>query len=1118
MNQEEQTLSFNKKPPFGSVLDKFHPLSKGLLGFWLLNEPAIAGATAHDLTEQRNGVYSDTFTKDRNLNSNSYFSGNTPDDRVEMGIDAELCNLSGSFTFGCRVYVVDDYRTPFMASYGGSDNTTMLGIGSGNQAFFAVKAGGSQSGPNDSIACPTDRYVDIVGVSDGVTLSLYTDGIFVGSDTYREPSFGSTGFFLGRGTLWSGDDTHFVGWMEYAFVYNRALAPVEVLQIHQNPYQMIKPVLSLELITPPGVFITDFSEYSLGVPDDWTEYWITTTFNLAIVTGGEIGDNLFHFNMTSADNRAACGWDAPGDIVNSEILCKVNKVTGAEDLTLGPGVRLSGGTDENGYALFLDGSANIIKLRRYVAGSGSANLATFSHTIDADEWYWIRFRAEDDNFKAKIWDDGDIEPESWGFDYTDPSPYLTSGASGFVDYRRDGWCDYIAITVDGSTAPLPTLDRFYDNEITIEVDNTKIDSDLTHFPLTLVLNSSAGISGFDATDFFDKLAYTNVDDDFTGINGDFPNIAQWEAESRSTNDAEIQENALHLISTTAINNLVGVSSVFRFAASEDFSFDFDWSMPGATSGNGSAAFISIGGVDDPLLDYVQLARIITGTGAADYLRSQMYIDGALSGSATTTQWDTISPTKVRITRVAGTIKTWYYTTSWILHGTYTHTDIQGEMVLSMVSTCWTDYPDLTFEVDNFTVNSGTIIWPDNTNPNRKKIAITKDDKLTQLYGDMELYDDTNEKAVIHVSREALVLSSTGITTFYLYYDSLQPDNTTYISDSGGVAAQSVWDDNYTFVAHMAQDPSGAAPQIIDSTSNNEDGTSVGTMLTEDLVDVDVGKAIEFDGSDDLIQLTNPIVSALPCTFEVSVSIGAIGAVEGGIGSTYSTGAGYYRGVFFYIDTNGEIFLFYGDGTDNDSTGRRSKISSTLATTSTKTIAASVNGATDMAIYLDGSEAGGSYSGSGGALDPGTPGGSLGAVRSAGTNYFGALSIGEVRWSDIIRSAAWIKATHYAMADDLLSYGQEEVETIEAPEILPVSGAYSPDQEITISCGTSGTTIYYTEDGSDPDETDTEYTAPFELGEAKTIKAIGIKTGLDDSEIASNTYTLIVPQPIITILT
>ncbi len=77
--------------------------------------------------------------------------------------------------------------------------------------------------------------------------------------------------------------------------------------------------------------------------------------------------------------------------------------------------------------------------------------------------------------------------------------------------------------------------------------------------------------------------------------------------------------------------------------------------------------------------------------------------------------------------------------------------------------------------------------------NRFKIAFTKADGTTELYADIENFDYSNKKATYHVSKSDWTISSTVDTEFYLYYDNSHADNTTYISDSGGTAAQSVWD-------------------------------------------------------------------------------------------------------------------------------------------------------------------------------------------------------------------------------------------------------------------------------------------------------------------------------------
>jgi uncharacterized repeat protein (TIGR02543 family) len=83
-----------------------------------------------------------------------------------------------------------------------------------------------------------------------------------------------------------------------------------------------------------------------------------------------------------------------------------------------------------------------------------------------------------------------------------------------------------------------------------------------------------------------------------------------------------------------------------------------------------------------------------------------------------------------------------------------------------------------------------------------------------------------------------------------------------------------------------------------------------------------------------------------------------------------------------------------------------------------------------------------------------------------------------------------------------------VVAVEAPTFSLASGIFSEAQTVTISCATSGASIYYTTDGSDPTDASTEYTGPITVSTTMTIKAIAIK-GADQSAIASATYTIFV---------
>ncbi|MCH5221287.1 MAG: chitobiase/beta-hexosaminidase C-terminal domain-containing protein [Muribaculaceae bacterium] len=79
--------------------------------------------------------------------------------------------------------------------------------------------------------------------------------------------------------------------------------------------------------------------------------------------------------------------------------------------------------------------------------------------------------------------------------------------------------------------------------------------------------------------------------------------------------------------------------------------------------------------------------------------------------------------------------------------------------------------------------------------------------------------------------------------------------------------------------------------------------------------------------------------------------------------------------------------------------------------------------------------------------------------------------------------------------------------VEAPVITVTPGATSYSVEIT--CATDEAKIYYTLDGEDPTENDTEYTQAIELTKTTTVKAIAVK-GADQSRVA----TRVVEMPLL----
>ena len=91
-------------------------------------------------------------------------------------------------------------------------------------------------------------------------------------------------------------------------------------------------------------------------------------------------------------------------------------------------------------------------------------------------------------------------------------------------------------------------------------------------------------------------------------------------------------------------------------------------------------------------------------------------------------------------------------------------------------------------------------------------------------------------------------------------------------------------------------------------------------------------------------------------------------------------------------------------------------------------------------------------------------------------------------------------------------GTPVMQTVAIPEFSIASGAVDSGTEVTISCSTEGAKIYYTTDGSEPTASSTEYTSAISVTAVVTLKAIAVKSGMNDSAVASVSYTIKVATP------
>ena len=303
--------------------------------------------------------------------------------------------------------------------------------------------------------------------------------------------------------------------------------------------------------------------------------------------------------------------------------------------------------------------------------------------------------------------------------------------------------------------------------------------------------------------------------------------------------------------------------------------------------------------------------------------------------------------------------------------------------------------------------------------NKLKLAVTTSDGVTQCPIEIEHWDNSGGKGVLHV--KIPFISSSTNTEIKLFWDNIQDDNTTYVGVTGSTVAQGVWDTNFVGVYHMAQDPSGGAGCIKDSTSYATHGTPQGSMTIDDLADGLLGKAVEFDGIDDYIDFGDVTVldGATSATFEVAIKFKSM-VTEGVYIRKWRAGEQSFSFGNILGSPCDEITLMINDATQNQEL-RKTSSNAALAIGENYLFAGVWEGSNVTRIHKDGisllltTDSNGNptsianvaeHSAIAAKYDGGSP------------TKINDVIIGELRLSVTPRSTAWIKATNASLKDEL----------------------------------------------------------------------------------------------------
>jgi hypothetical protein len=326
------------------------------------------------------------------------------------------------------------------------------------------------------------------------------------------------------------------------------------------------------------------------------------------------------------------------------------------------------------------------------------------------------------------------------------------------------------------------------------------------------------------------------------------------------------------------------------------------------------------------------------------------------------------------------------------------------------------------------------------------IIFTNESKTLQLDHEIEKYDGSTGALVAWVKIPTLSVSTD--TVIYAYYGN---SNVTTPQEN----PTGVWDSNYKSVWHLKEDPSTTAPQMRDSTSNGNHGTSRGTMTSGDQVSGKIGGSLDFDGGNDYVYTTNSFNNPQNFTLSAWFKTGsASGKRVAGFESTQTGTGSSHWDRHLYVGTDGKVY--FGAYSEADDSTDVAVSTNTLNDNNWHYVVGIRDDAADrVRLYVDGNlndstynRAAENFSGwwrIGSYMTSGWPSGQDG--------YFPGV-IDEVRVSNTVRSADWIKTEYNNQSNPSAFYSVEK----NCPETVPQISEFACSIPITIdSSKVSGTT-------------------------------------------------------------
>ncbi len=332
--------------------------------------------------------------------------------------------------------------------------------------------------------------------------------------------------------------------------------------------------------------------------------------------------------------------------------------------------------------------------------------------------------------------------------------------------------------------------------------------------------------------------------------------------------------------------------------------------------------------------------------------------------------------------------------------------------LGVTSEALTDFPVL------IKLDSGSDIDYSKTEDSGEDIRFSDSDGANLSY-EIEKWDESGTSYVWVKVPQVNIDSNSDYV--YIYYGNS--------GASDGQSASSVWDDNYLGVWHLDEDQSGTGNAALYSDSSGSGNHGDDEVSSSDETG-QIGDGQGFDGDDDRIEIDAALSDGDVGTVCVWFRPATVSGFQFIIGERADVRPSIIQStddLYFYWQTSG------GGPVINKAN---------VLTAEAWTHVCSVANVPSLTAYINGSSVGSSSSASTSDLD-------YWDVGAATTLYDFEGQIDEIRISNSVRSAAWIKASYLSQTDVFATFGSEA-------ERFPSSGTLTSnvlDAELPATWGT-----------------------------------------------------------------